>query len=65
MTMLAQFSGEATSVSAEERYMLLYVAAGTAKPLKAWLSGGCKESPEQILHIIKRNLPDAPRPPVL
>jgi len=60
--MHTQPSGEAASISAEERYMLLYVASGTAQILKAWLSGGCRESPEQILHIIKQNLPDTMRP---
>lgn len=62
MAVRAPSAGEAPPLSAQERYMLLYVASGTAQTLKAWLCGGCAESPEQILRIIEQNLPDVMRP---
>lgn len=53
-----QSAGEAAPLSVEERYMLLYFAAGISRMLKEWLLGGCKESPEQILEIITQNMPE-------
>ncbi len=46
-------------LSPEDNYMLLYVTAGITRVLREWLSGGCKEPPDQFCQMIKRNLPPA------
>lgn len=49
---------DAEVLSVEERYMLVYAAAGITQVLHKWLSEGCKESPEQIFQIIRQYTPD-------
>ncbi len=50
-------SGEERTVTDEERYMLMFCAAGTAEVLQQWLSKGCRESPELIFEVLRDRVP--------
>lgn len=45
--------------------MLIFTAAGISQVLREWLSGGCKEPPEQMRQIIVQNIPTGVRQYVL
>ncbi len=45
------------TLTPRERYMLIHSAAGTAQVLRRWLSDGCRESPEEMFHILQQLAP--------
>ncbi len=45
------------SLSSEERYMLIHSAAGTSQVLREWLSSGCRETAEEMFHILQQFAP--------
>ncbi len=60
-TMHYQNPGDVNTLTAEEKYMLIYQAAGTVQLLRKWLSDGCLQTPNEIVHIIIQNVPEKTR----